>query len=180
MKKNQKHGHFKTWRHPPGVAGVTRVPNVYLCNTCKFTRVRDTDDKKRQKHENFKTQRSPTGPAPRVAGVSSWHQEQKQKRDHFKTPAIIVVTLYLLLVCVGVVMYSGEYDVCECASTVARQTFQLAQCVCTLRVTSQTSLYLLLLICLPVAIVEPTTWPPTCRNDLAWNICHGYKTLLLY
>ena len=122
-KKRQKHGHFKTRRHPPGVAGVTRVPNVYLCNTCKFTRVRDTDDKKRQKHGHFKTQRSPTGPTPRVAGVSSWHQEQKQKRDHYKTPAIIVVTLYLLLVCVGVVMYSGEYDVCECASTVVRQTF---------------------------------------------------------
>ena len=85
------------------------MPNVYLCNTCKFTQVRETNDKKRQKHGNFKTQRSPTGPTPRVAGVSSWHQEQKQKRDHFKTPAIIVVTLYLLLVCVGVVMYSGEY-----------------------------------------------------------------------
>jgi hypothetical protein len=100
------------------------MPNVYLCNTCKFTQVRETNDKKRQKHGNFKTQRSPTGPTPRVAGVSSWHQEQKQKRDHFKTPAIIVVTLYLLLVCVGVVMYSGEYDVCECAPTVVRETFQ--------------------------------------------------------
>ena len=66
-------------------------------------------------------------------------------------------------VCVGV-MYSGEYDVCdvtlECASTlgklkryytlvsqrvagsiptVAKLTFQLARCGCTLRVTSQTS-----------------------------------------
>jgi hypothetical protein len=59
----------------------------------------------------------------------------------------------ILCVCVDV-MYSGEYDVCDVTlsvhphrestlriePTVVRQTFQLARCGCTLRVTSQTSI----------------------------------------
>jgi hypothetical protein len=80
-------------------------------------------------------------------------------------------------VCVGV-MYLGEYDVCdvipsvhplrvtsirldhvaqlaEHCTTVAKLTFQLARCGCTLRVTSQkTKLFLIEHACLPYIVTQ--------------------------